>query len=33
MLAKKKEERPDSMESLFHELTALTHEVPMLTPV
>jgi serine/threonine-protein kinase len=33
MLAKKKEERPESMESLFMELTALNHEEPLLTPV
>ncbi len=33
MLAKKKEERPESMESLFMELTALSHEEPLLTPV
>jgi serine/threonine-protein kinase len=32
MLAKRKEDRPDSMESLFAELTALTHEAPLLTP-
>ena len=33
MLAKKKEDRPNSMESLFMELCALSHETPMLTPV
>jgi serine/threonine protein kinase len=33
MLAKKKEERPDSMESLYMELAALSHEEPLLTPV
>lgn len=33
MLAKKKEDRPSSMESLFMELTALAHELPLLTPV
>jgi serine/threonine-protein kinase len=33
MLAKKKDERPESMESLFMELTALNHEEPLLTPV
>ncbi len=33
MLAKKKHERPDSMESLFMELAALSHEEPLLTPV
>jgi serine/threonine-protein kinase len=32
MLAKRKEDRPDSMEDLFMELTALSHESPMLTP-
>jgi serine/threonine protein kinase len=33
MLAKKKDERPDSMDSLFMELAALCHEEPLLTPV
>ncbi|MGH9318679.1 MAG: serine/threonine protein kinase [Vicinamibacteria bacterium] len=33
MLAKKKEQRPDSMENLFMELAALSHEEPLLTPV
>jgi serine/threonine-protein kinase len=33
MLAKKKSDRPESMESLYMELTALCHEAPMLTPV
>jgi serine/threonine-protein kinase len=33
MLAKSKEERPSSMKSLFMELTALNHDLPMLTPV
>jgi hypothetical protein len=33
MLAKKKHERPDSMNSLFMELSALSHEEPLLTPV
>jgi len=33
MLAKKREERPESMESLFMELAALNHEEPLLTPV
>jgi serine/threonine-protein kinase len=32
MLSKRKEDRPDSMEDLFMELTALSHESPMLTP-
>jgi serine/threonine-protein kinase len=32
MLSKRKEDRPDSMENLFMELTALSHESPMLTP-
>jgi len=33
MLSKKKQERPESMESLYMELTALSHEEPLLTPV
>jgi serine/threonine protein kinase len=33
MLAKKKEDRPASMDELYAELTALTHEAPQLTPV
>jgi eukaryotic-like serine/threonine-protein kinase len=33
MLAKKKQDRPESMESLFMELSALSHEEPLLTPV
>ena len=33
MLAKKKSDRPASMESLYAELTALAHEAPQLTPV
>jgi serine/threonine-protein kinase len=33
MLAKKREERPDSMESLYMELSALSHEEALLTPV
>ncbi len=33
MLAKSKEDRPESMESLYMELLALTHETPLLTPV
>jgi serine/threonine protein kinase len=33
MLAKNKKERPETMESLFMELAALSHEEPMLTPV
>ncbi|MGH9335882.1 MAG: serine/threonine protein kinase [Vicinamibacteria bacterium] len=33
MLAKKKEQRPDSMENLFMEHAALSHEEPLLTPV
>jgi serine/threonine protein kinase len=33
MLAKNKEDRPDSMESLYMELLALSHEAPCLTPV
>jgi len=33
MLAKKKDDRPGSMESLFMELAALNHEEPLLTPV
>jgi serine/threonine protein kinase len=33
MLAKKKQDRPESMESLFMELSALSHEAPLLTPV
>jgi len=32
MLAKKKSDRPASMDALFAELTALTHEAPQLTP-
>jgi serine/threonine-protein kinase len=32
MLAKKKEDRPESMETLFMELSALSHEEPHLTP-
>ncbi len=33
MLSKKKEDRPESTESLFMELAALSHEEPLLTPV
>jgi len=33
MLAKKKDDRPESMEQLYMELTALAHETPQLTPV
>lgn len=33
MLAKNKEDRPDSMETLYMELSALSHEAPLLTPV
>lgn len=33
MLAKSKSDRPSSMESLYGELTALSHEMPALTPV
>lgn len=33
MLAKKKQDRPASMESLFMELSALSHDEPLLTPV
>jgi hypothetical protein len=33
MLAKNKRERPDTMESLFMELSALSHEEALLTPV
>jgi serine/threonine-protein kinase len=33
MLAKRKNERPDSMDALYMQLSALTHETPMLTPV
>ena len=33
MLSKKKSERPESMESLYMELSALSHEEPLLTPV
>ena len=33
MLAKQKVDRPESMDRLFAELTALTHEAPQLTPV
>ena len=33
MLAKSKQDRPESMESLYMELLALSHEAPMLTPV
>ena len=33
MLAKQKSDRPASMDALFAELTALTHEAPQLTPV
>ena len=33
MLAKHKSDRPRSMERLFAELTALTHDAPQLTPV
>jgi serine/threonine-protein kinase len=33
MLAKRKEDRPESMDALFMELSALSHEEPLLTPV
>lgn len=33
MLAKKKADRPESMDKLYMELTALSHETPLMTPV
>lgn len=33
MLAKKKADRPESMDKLYIELTALSHETPLMTPV